>query len=174
MRDLVLAKKKKKKKNQVVDATQTAFLPDRWIGDNVLAHLEEIAYLERAQLPGIMLFLDFEKAFDRLDRAWIDRCMSAVGFGPGLQRWVRILHSGTTASVAMNGWHTDAFPVSSGVFQGSPLSPLLYVLACQPLAAHVRQRASAGAFQQLRLPTGAPAPALHQSCGRHHHSCAVS
>ena len=88
--------------------------------------------------------------------------MSAVGFGPGLQRWVRILHSGTTASVAMNGWHTDAFPVSSGVFQGSPLSPLLYVLACQPLAAHVRQRASAGAFQQLRLPTGAPAPALHR------------
>ena len=100
--DLVLAIKEKRKKentdfkiatraiasrvgpllNQVVDATQTAFLPDRWIGDNVLAHLEEIAYLERAQLPGIMLFLDFEKAFDRLDRAWIDRCMSAVGFGP--------------------------------------------------------------------------------------------
>ena len=39
---------------------------------------------------------------------------------------MRILHSGTTASVAMNGWHTDAYPVSSGVFQGSPLSPLLF------------------------------------------------
>ena len=148
--------------SQVVDATQTAFLPDRWIGDNVLAHLEEIAYLERTQQPGIMLFLDFEKAFDRLDRHWIERCMAAVGFGPGLQRWVRLLHSGTTASVAMNGWHTQSFPVSSGVFQGSPLSPLLYALACQPLAAHVRQRAREGAFQQIRLPSGRPAPAIQQ------------
>ena len=102
--------------SQVVDATQTAFLPDRWIGDNVLAHLEEIAYLERAQQPGVMLLLDFEKAFDRLDRPWIERCMAAVGFGPGLRRWVRLLHSGTTAAVAMNGCHTAAFPVSSGVF----------------------------------------------------------
>ena len=148
--------------SHVVDSTQTAFLPDRWIGDNVLGHLEEIAYLERTQQPGVMLFLDFEKAFDRLDRPWIERCMQAVGFGPGLQRWVRLLHSGTTASVAMNGWHTQSFPVSSGVFQGSPLSPLLYALACQPLAAHVRQRAREGAFQQIRLPSGQPAPAIQQ------------
>ena len=63
------------------------------LGTIVLAHLEEIAYLEETQQPGVMLFLDFEKAFDRLDRAWIERCMSAVGFGPGL----RSLHAGTSA-----------------------------------------------------------------------------
>ncbi|CAL8468448.1 g7988 [Coccomyxa elongata] len=97
--------------NHVVDATQTGFLPKRWVGDNVLAHLEEISYLQETQEPGVMVFLDFEKAFDRLDRAWIERCMAAVGFGPGAQRWVHILHSGTTARVAYNGWHTDAFPV---------------------------------------------------------------
>ncbi len=33
-----------------------------------------------------MVFLDFEQAYDRLDRAWIERCMAAVGFGPGAQR----------------------------------------------------------------------------------------
>ena len=82
--------------NQVVDATQTGFLPKRWVGDNVLAHLEEISYLEDTQQPGVQVFLDFEKAFDRLDRAWIERCMAAVRFGPGAQRWVHILHSGTT------------------------------------------------------------------------------
>ena len=46
----------------VVIATQTGFLPNMWIGDNGLAHLEETQQL------GVMLFLDFEKAFDRLDR----------------------------------------------------------------------------------------------------------
>ena len=169
-------KKKKKKKlaaralasrlgpllNHVVDATQTGFLPKRWVGDNVLAHLEEISYLQETQEPGVMVFLDFEKAFDRLDRAWIERCMAAVGFGPGAQRWVHILHSGTTARVAYNGWHTDAFPVRSGVFQGSPLSPLLFVLATQPMAAHARRLALQQAFQPIRLPSGDPAPVMHQ------------
>ena len=148
--------------NQVVDPTQTGFLPKRWVGDNVLAHLEEISYLEDTQQPGVIVFLDFEKAFDRLDRSWIEQCMAAVGFRCGAQRWVHILHTGTTARVAFNGWHTDAFPVSSGVFQGSPLSPLLFVLATQPMAAHARRRAQQHAFQPIRLPSGDPALVMHQ------------
>ena len=63
-----------------------------------------------------MLFLGFEKAFDCLNRAWIEGCMSAVVFGPGLQRWVRILHAGTSARGALKGWHKDSFPVSLGSF----------------------------------------------------------
>ncbi len=63
----------------------------------MLAHLEEISYLQETQEPGVMVFLDFEKAFARLDRAWIGRCMAAVRFGPGAQLWVHILHSGMTA-----------------------------------------------------------------------------
>ncbi|BDA51426.1 probable LINE-1 retrotransposable element ORF2 protein [Coccomyxa sp. Obi] len=148
--------------NQVVDPTQTGFLPKRWVGDNVLVHLEEISYLQDTQQPGVIVFLDFEKTFDRLDRAWIEQCMAVMGFGAGAQRWVRILHTGTTARVAFNGWHTDAFPVSSGVFQGSPLSPLLFVLATQPMAAHARRRAQQQAFQPIKLPSGDPAPIMHQ------------
>ena len=109
-----------------------------------------------------MVFLGFEMAFNRLKRAWIERCMAAVGVGPEAQRWVHILHSGTTARVAYNGWHTDAFPVRSGVFQGSPLSPLLFVLATQPMAAHARRLALQQAFQPIRLPSGDPAPVMHQ------------
>lgn len=146
--------------NRVIDSTQTGFLPQRWIGDNVLSHLEEIAYLEETQLPGVILFLDFEKAFDRIDRGWIERCTAVVGFGQGMQRWVHILHAGTSARVAFNGWHTDAFPVSSGVFQGSPLSPLLFVLATQPMAAHARR--TAAAFQPRQLPSGHLIPVMHQ------------
>jgi hypothetical protein len=41
---------------EVVDAPQTGFLPKRWVGDNVLAHLEEINYLEETQQPGVQVF----------------------------------------------------------------------------------------------------------------------
>ncbi|CAL5220132.1 g2089 [Coccomyxa viridis] len=144
--------------NHVVDSTQTGFLPQRWIGDNILAHLEIIAWYQRTQQPGVLLFLDFEKAFDR---PWLQRCMAATGFGAGAQRWVSLMHASTSAKVAFNGWHTQRFPVQPGVFQGSPLSPLLFVLAVQPMSAHARQLATQQGLHGLRLPDGQASPFLH-------------
>ena len=80
-----------------------------------------------------MLCLDSERAFDRPRWARIERCMSTVGFGLGLQRWVCILPTGASARVALHGWHTDFFPVDNGVFQGNLLSTLLYMLHASTL-----------------------------------------
>ena len=48
----------------VVDSTQTGFLPQRWIGDNILAHLETVDFHQHSQQPGVILFLDFETSTD--------------------------------------------------------------------------------------------------------------
>jgi len=45
----------------VVDPTQTAFVPGRWIGDNVLCHLEEVEYLQQTGQPGCMVFFGFQQ-----------------------------------------------------------------------------------------------------------------
>ena len=71
----------------VVDATQTGFLPGRWIGDNILAHTELSDYLAQTETPGCILFLDFSKAFDYVDRGWILRVMTALGFTAAGRRW---------------------------------------------------------------------------------------
>ncbi len=48
----------------VVDLTQTAFVPGRWIGDNVLCQLEEVEYLHQTGQPGCMAFVDFSRAYE--------------------------------------------------------------------------------------------------------------
>lgn len=53
----------------------------------------------------------------------------------------------------------------SGVFRGSSFLPLLYVLACQPLAAHVRLRGSQGAGG--RASTSADSPTVLPHCRSH-------
>ena len=146
----------------VIDATQTAFVPGRWIGDNILLHLEEVDYLGAVQQPGAIALLDFAKAFDRLDRQWLDSSMAALGFGPDARSWVRLLLAGSQASVSFNGWLSPRFPTAGGVGQGNPLSPLLYVLAAQPLASRARQLQRQDAFVSLMQPDGAPAPPTHQ------------
>lgn len=148
--------------SRVLDVTQTGFLPGRFIGDNILAHLEMVDYLEATQRPGCLAFLDFAKAYDRLDRGWLRQCMAALGFGPGARRWVDLLLHATTARIMYSGWRTPLFPVSSGVPQGSPLAPLLYVIAAQPLASRLRSLASLGRLQPILLPDGSPAPICHQ------------
>jgi hypothetical protein len=126
--------------DMVVDSTQTAFVPGRDIADNVLCHLEEIDYLAAVQQPGCVLFLDFEKAYDRLDRGWLFQSMAAIGFPDSALRWVRLLLQGTVGKIMYNrGFLSRAFSIASGCAQGSPLSPLLYVIAAQPLAAKCRQ-----------------------------------
>lgn len=146
----------------VVDVTQTAFIPNRWIGDNLLSHLEEIDYAAAAGNPGTIVLLDFAKAFDRLHRGWLAACMEALGFGPDARRWVSVFLAGSVASVSFNGWFSPTFPTAGGVGQGSPLSPLLYVLAAQPLAAEARRLQRTGQFASILQPDGSPAPPTHQ------------
>src|SRR5207253_3911843 len=124
--------------------------------------LEEVDYLESTQQPGCLVFLDFAKAYDRLDRGWLRRCMGALGFGPGACRWVDVLIGGSVARVAFNGWRTALFPVLSGVPQGGPLSPLLYVIGAQPLASRLRQLQTQGVIRGIFMPDGTAAPVCHQ------------
>ena len=146
----------------VIDPTQTAFVPGRWIADNVMCHLEEIDFLQATHEPGCIVILDFAKAYDRLDRPWVESCMQALGFGPQAVRCTRLMQTGTSSSVLFNGWRSPVFPVRSGLPQGSPLSPVLYVIAAQPLSSLLTQQARSGLFACIRLPDGAMAPPCHQ------------
>eukprot|EP00775_Hariotina_reticulata_P002175 gene2175-biopygen3702 len=83
----------------VIDPTQTAFVPGRQIADNVLCHLEGVDYLQQEQQPGVILFLDFAKAYDMLNRTWIQLCMQRMGFPAGSVRWVQLLLQGTQAQL---------------------------------------------------------------------------
>ena len=147
----------------VIDTTQTAFVPGRQIADNVLCHLEEIDYLQQQQQPGIIMFLDFAKAYDRLNRTWLQLCMQRMGFPAGCIRWVQLLLQGTQAKIMFNrGQLSRTISIDAGCAQGSPLSPLLYVIAAQPLAARCRQLQQNAGFTSIMLPGGQPAPCCHQ------------
>ena len=120
-------------------------------------------YLETAREPaGCIDFMDFQKPYDRLDRQWVLKCMQKLNFGTSAHRWVDLLHTKLTARVRFNGWHSPTFHVDSGLAQGSPLSPLLFVIAAQPLAAHLRLQTLAGLIQPIRRPDGSAAPPCHQ------------
>jgi Reverse transcriptase (RNA-dependent DNA polymerase) len=146
----------------VVDETQSAFLPGRWIGDNVLFHLEEIDYCDAEAQPGCVLHLDFAKAYDRMDREWLFRSMEAMGFPAEAVRWSRLLLAGTQFRVRYHGGCTPTANAYSGMHQGNPLACIWYALGAQPLAALLRGLQSTGRIDGIAMPDGTLAPPSHQ------------
>ena len=152
--------------NDLLSVTQTAFVPGRDIVDNVLHHLEEVDWLESSppgeHRQGCLVFLDFEKAYDRMDRSWLMRCMQHFGFRDGCRRWMHVMMAGTGAQVLLNGHRTRRLSQTSGLPQGSPLSPQAFNLAQQPLASYFLHLQRVGAIRGIPLPTGDLAPPTHQ------------
>ena len=140
----------------VIDPCQSAFVPGRDIADNILAHLELVDCLQATQRPGCVVLLDFQQAYDRVDRGWLLACMRRLGMPPQAVRWAQLLLAGSEARVVYNAGHQSrTFRVDAGCAQGSPLSPLLYVIAAQPLAAMCGRLQAAGRFAGISVP-GAP------------------
>ena len=85
----------------------------------------------------MILFLDFEKAFDSLEWDYLFEVLNAMNFGPSFRNWIRTFYHNISSCIVNNG-HASEFYLQRGVGQRCPLSGLLFVLAVEPLANQIR------------------------------------
>ena len=142
----------------LIDPLQTAFINGRTISENVLYQLALAEWLDQSQQPAALFMLDIEKAYDRVHRPWLYRVVDAMGFGPRMQRWIRLLTSDGSARVTINGHLSTPFPVRNGLEQGSTISPVLWVMQLEPLTAYLHHLSNTGLLRTPQLPDGRPAP----------------
>ena len=58
---------------KLVNSDQTGFMKDRFIGENIRLIDGVINFAKAENIPGLMLFLDFEKAYDTVERVFIKK-----------------------------------------------------------------------------------------------------
>ena len=122
----------------IIHFTQTA-VDGRRI-DNTVHMLRDFVQLANTEnLESAFIFLDQEKAFDRVNHAFLYKTMRAFGIGPVFIHWIRLIYSNATTRVKVNGFLSKNIPLRRGVRQGCPLSPLLYVLIIEILALQFRK-----------------------------------
>ena len=122
----------------LVDPDQTCSVPGRSITSNVTLLRDVLDYIERTNEPGILVSLDQEKAFDRVNHSFLFRLLEQFGFGPSFIQWVHTLYTGANMQIILNGYLSSRIYLRRGVRQGDPLSPLLYVLCVEVLASQIR------------------------------------
>lgn len=80
-----------------------------------------------------------EKAFDRVNHSFMFAVLEKMGFGSRFIGWLKIMYKGVGSRVMVNGHMSAVVAQRTGVRQGCPLSPLLFVAYMEPLGSVVRR-----------------------------------
>ena len=124
---------------KLINEDQSGFVPNRYIGDNIRLIYDLIKYLDENNLPGLLVNIDFEKAFDSLDWSFMSKVMKAFGFGQDICRWISTFYRNIKSAVIVNGQVSKWFSICRGCRQGDPISPYLFVLCVEILAIMIRE-----------------------------------
>ena len=115
---------------KLISHDQTGFIKDRFIGENLRLVDSVIKYTAAKDIPGLLLFLDFEKAFDSLEWPFIHKTLEHFGFGPTLIKWVKVFYCNIESCILNNGWSSNFFKLSRGVRQGTWIKKYLDINNC--------------------------------------------
>ncbi|XP_019167563.1 PREDICTED: uncharacterized protein LOC109163264 [Ipomoea nil] len=143
----------------IISDTQSAFISDRLITDNILIAAEVGHFLNRKQC-GITgwgaLKLDMAKAYDRMEWPFLRNMMLALGFD---ERWVELIMLCVTSvsyTIQVGGTRGDQITPTRGLRQGDPLSPYLFIICAEGLSLLLQQARLRGDLHGCRVARGAP------------------
>ena len=88
--------------DKVVRPSQTAFISGRNILEGVVILHEEIHELHRKKKNGVILKLDFEKAYDKINWAFVQLTLRMKGFSPVWCKWIEHVVSQGSVGVKVN------------------------------------------------------------------------
>ena len=127
---------------QFVSRDQNGFVPDAFISENImrLQLIQDI--IEDENLEALYVFLDMEKAFDRCSWEFLLKGLETIGFDQPFIDFIKLAYAPTSPGqpdyrpsrrMYVNGFLGPAFRLGSGVAQGCPISPLLFLIIAEPL-----------------------------------------
>lgn len=118
----------------LVHKSQAGFMKGRNIADHTDLTHYMISKCEMAEENGAIVFLDQEKAYDKILHPYLWEVMKSMGFPDKLIQTIKTLYSNAYTSIIINGVAGIPFRVTRGVRQGDPLSCLLFNIAIEPLS----------------------------------------
>ena len=128
-----IAKRFKNVLDKIISGDQTGFLKDRFIGENTRLFYDIMQQCEEHHIPGLLMLIDFEKAFDSLAFNLIENALTYFNFGDTFKNWIKLFLYNTEVSVQLNGFLSEYFTIRRGCRQGDPISVYVFILCTEIL-----------------------------------------
>ena len=109
----ILASRVKKVISSLITSDQTAYVPGRVIGESIRLTSDLIGYSNLQDIPGYLVTVDIEKAFDLVDHTFLCSVLQTFRFGKSFIRWVSIILL-QESCVINDGHSTGYFSLTSG------------------------------------------------------------
>ena len=134
----VIANRMKPTLQNIIGDQQKGFLKGRNIGECIRTIYDALSEAENRRMVGMILLIDFEKAFDSIEWDFMDQVLEYFGYGESLRKWVKVFYTDVESCIINNGHCSERFKIARGVRQGDPLSPYLFLLCVEVLALAIK------------------------------------
>ena len=120
---------------EIIHTDQRGCIKGRYIGENIRL-LEDI--INSKSDDSMILLLDQEKAFDRVEWSWLFKVLKKFNFGDRFIGWIKTMYKYAKSALITNGTISEYFPLSRGIRQGDAMSALLFIIQAEPLSCMIR------------------------------------
>ena len=135
----ILANRLKAILPEIISTDQSGFVNNRFIGSNIIRIQNLIEMCKEEEIEGILINIDFEKAFDTIEWDHLLRAMAFFNFPIKFIDWIKCFYTNIETCIINNSNTTKMFQPSRGVRQGCPLSPYLFVITVELLSLWIKQ-----------------------------------
>ena len=123
---------------EVINRDQQGFMKDRQMATNIRLIFDLLKYCELNNIDGLILSLDFEKCFDKIEHKAGEGALRYFNFAEYIVNWVNLLYQDATAAVQNNGNFSKPFSIERGIRQGGCTSAVLFLICAETLAIELR------------------------------------
>jgi exonuclease III len=124
--------------SDIIHENQRGFVKGRKASSMIRLIDDTVGLMNTLEKPGIMLAVDYARAFDSLSKEFMLWAFKQFGFGENFVKWVQVLTANTESSINYLGWISEGFPTECGIRQGCPFSPMGFIVALELLAIRIR------------------------------------